>query len=127
MDGILIPWPVPSSTMITCSTISPALLSIITARDPPACSIFLTFLTKEQPPLSTSTIGEGVTSGSHSPVILILKSWHPSLFSSSNQTLPMIEWPYGMWPKLATLEWRDPFCLLILLRREFGEYTVSFE
>ena len=55
MLGIRIPVPVPSSPIITLVMFS-YLLSITTTRLAPARSAFLTFVTKEQPPLSTSTI-----------------------------------------------------------------------
>lgn len=61
--GILIPVPVPSSDMITLE-ISSALSSIITAKLPPALSIFLTFSTKVQWPRSTKKIGVKIPSGS---------------------------------------------------------------
>lgn len=63
IEGILIPAPVPSSLMITLFTFS-TVLSITTARLPPALSIFLTFVANVQLPLSTKKIGVKIPSGS---------------------------------------------------------------
>jgi len=64
MAGILIPVPVPSSDIITLEMSSWVLSSMITARLPPAFSIFLTFVTKLQCPLSTKKMGVRIPSGS---------------------------------------------------------------
>ena len=61
--GILMPVPVPSSDMMTL-LMSSFLSSIITAKLPPAFSIFLTLVTNVQSPLSTKKIGVKIPSGS---------------------------------------------------------------
>ena len=74
IEGILIPAPVPSSDMII-SLMSLFESSIITAKLPPAFSMFLTLVTNEQSPLSTKNIGVRIPSGSpeKSFVKLLLK------------------------------------------------------
>ena len=63
IEGILIPAPVPSSDMMISFTSYPE-LSMMTAKLPPAFSIFLTLVTNEHSPLSTKNIGVSSLSGS---------------------------------------------------------------
>ena len=81
MAGILMPVPVPSSDMITL-LMSSFESSMITAKLPPAFSIFLTFVTKVQWPLSTRKIGERMPSGSPVKSLVKLDLLQPSELDS---------------------------------------------
>ena len=81
MDGILIPAPVPSSDMITSLT-SSLELSIMTAKLPPAFSMFLTLVTNEQFPLSTKKMGVRIPSGSPEKSLVKLPLKQPSGFEA---------------------------------------------
>jgi hypothetical protein len=70
MEGILIPAPVPSSDIMISLTFI-FVSSMITAKLPPAFSMFLTLVTNEQSPLSTKKIGVRIPSGS--PVKSLVK------------------------------------------------------
>ena len=81
IEGILIPAPDPSSDIIISLTL---LLesSIITAKLPPAFSMFLTLVTNEHPPLSTKKIGVNIPSGSPVKSLVKLALVQPSLLDS---------------------------------------------
>lgn len=79
--GILIPVPVPSSLIIIYFTSLTPVLSMITAKEPPAFSMFLTFVTKWQLPLSTRKIGVRMPSGSPVKSVVKFVREQPSLFS----------------------------------------------
>ncbi len=79
IDGILMPAPVPSSDIIMSLIFLVPVLSMMTAKLPPAFSIFLTLVTKEQSPLSTKKIGVKMPSGSPVKSLVKFPLSHPLL------------------------------------------------
>lgn len=74
------PVPVPSSLMIIFLMSGALVSSMITAREPPALSTFLTFETKLQVPLSTKKMGVNIPSGSPEKSLVKFDLAQPSAF-----------------------------------------------
>lgn len=79
MAGILMPVPVPSSDMMILLTSSKE-SSMMTAKLPPARSMFLTLVTKVQCPRSTKNMGVKMPSGSPVKSLVKLDRVQPSPF-----------------------------------------------
>jgi hypothetical protein len=81
IEGMRMPAPVPSSDIMMSLT-SSSVLSIMTAKLPPAFSMFLTLVTNEQSPLSTRKIGVRIPSGSPEKSFVKLDRLQPLEFEA---------------------------------------------